>query len=414
MPMVLMANCATTGSAIPSVGTAAAISIEMADGVMFLQALGIAWDSRAQRKGGRAVFHLYPDEVMDFRHPPALDGARSDLELPVCRVSLDRICRRTTTWSPDGYRRPGRDQCCLRGLPWPWLGHIDGHGRCESGQQIGGQGLPCGRSSDRDSAVWTVDWIGEAAPQPRVNSRAADRLCARSHSRRGMIWDDYRFGEPLTDTHRLAACLTMTAVRVPDGPDQGVEVYVPGSFLQRQDVCGGGVTCSDCHEPHSLKLRAEGTRFVHAPYHGAVRHPGASTIMRTPYRWGAPARMSYMPAAGLHGQRLARRSQPARAASRIFQTVLGTPNATCSTCHADKDLAGRLRQWQPGIPTADIAVRISARPCRQRSCRAAMPPDRLPGDCGPTDLCRASRVPPRSDRSAWSWRRRNTCSPATA
>jgi hypothetical protein len=41
--------------------------------------------------------------------------------------------------------------------------------------------------------------------------------------------------------------------------DEGLhgEVYEYGSFLQSR-MYHAGVTCSDCHEPHSAKLRASG------------------------------------------------------------------------------------------------------------------------------------------------------------
>ena len=41
------------------------------------------------------------------------------------------------------------------------------------------------------------------------------------------------------------------------------EVYVYGSFLQSR-MYQHGVTCSDCHEPHSLELRAPGSQVCHA------------------------------------------------------------------------------------------------------------------------------------------------------
>ena len=41
-----------------------------------------------------------------------------------------------------------------------------------------------------------------------------------------------------------------------DGQQRG-EVYIWGSFLQSK-MYANGVTCSDCHNPHSGKLRAEG------------------------------------------------------------------------------------------------------------------------------------------------------------
>src|ERR1019366_10612924 len=42
----------------------------------------------------------------------------------------------------------------------------------------------------------------------------------------------------------------------PDGQIKS-EVYEYGSFIQSR-MFHAGVTCSDCHEPHSLKLRADG------------------------------------------------------------------------------------------------------------------------------------------------------------
>jgi predicted CXXCH cytochrome family protein len=79
-------------------------------------------------------------------------------------------------------------------------------------------------------------------------------LCARCHSRRGQIWEDYEFGKPLLDTHRLA--LLTPDLYYPDGQMKD-EVFNHGSFLQSK-MFAKGVTCSDCHEPHSGKLRAAG------------------------------------------------------------------------------------------------------------------------------------------------------------
>jgi len=41
------------------------------------------------------------------------------------------------------------------------------------------------------------------AGTPRSSSRELE-LCARCHSRRGQFWEDYVFGKPLLDTHRLS------------------------------------------------------------------------------------------------------------------------------------------------------------------------------------------------------------------
>ena len=62
------------------------------------------------------------------------------------------------------------------------------------------------------------------------------------------------FGEPLADTHRPA--LLEEGLYWPDGQMRD-EVYNYASFLQSA-MFAKGVTCSDCHDPHSQKLRAAG------------------------------------------------------------------------------------------------------------------------------------------------------------
>src|SRR5690606_33336669 len=56
------------------------------------------------------------------------------------------------------------------------------------------------------------------------------------------------------DTHRPA--LLDDGLYWADGQMRG-EVYNWGSFIQSR-MHANGVTCSDCHEPHSLELRAPG------------------------------------------------------------------------------------------------------------------------------------------------------------
>lgn len=79
-------------------------------------------------------------------------------------------------------------------------------------------------------------------------------LCARCHSRRSVLSEDYVPGRPLLDTHQLSRL--DPGLYHADGQMQE-EVYVHGSFLQSK-MYQAGVTCSDCHEPHSLRLRAPG------------------------------------------------------------------------------------------------------------------------------------------------------------
>ena len=76
----------------------------------------------------------------------------------------------------------------------------------------------------------------------------------RCHARRGLFDDRYVPGRPLMDTHRPA--LLEEGLYYADGQIQD-EVYEYGSFLQSK-MYRAGVTCSDCHDPHSLRLRDTG------------------------------------------------------------------------------------------------------------------------------------------------------------
>ncbi|MCB1828379.1 MAG: ammonia-forming cytochrome c nitrite reductase subunit c552, partial [Coxiellaceae bacterium] len=78
--------------------------------------------------------------------------------------------------------------------------------------------------------------------------------CARCHSRRHPVSIDDRFGDAFLD-HFMPALLR-SDLYYPDGQIKE-EVYVYGSFLQSK-MYRLGVTCIDCHNPHSLQLVAKG------------------------------------------------------------------------------------------------------------------------------------------------------------
>jgi hypothetical protein len=75
--------------------------------------------------------------------------------------------------------------------------------------------------------------------------------CGRCHSRRSNLVADYEFARPLADTHMVS--FLDENLYFADGRIQD-EVYVYGSFLQSK-MYAAGVTCSDCHNPHSLALK---------------------------------------------------------------------------------------------------------------------------------------------------------------
>lgn len=100
-----------------------------------------------------------------------------------------------------------------------------------------------------------VESDGQRAPVGFPDHRQGEiNACAQCHSRRAQLAEGFKPHHPFLD-HYLPALLD-DGLYFADGQIRD-EVYVYGSFLQSR-MHAAGVTCSDCHEPHSAGLRAEG------------------------------------------------------------------------------------------------------------------------------------------------------------
>jgi tetratricopeptide (TPR) repeat protein len=105
---------------------------------------------------------------------------------------------------------------------------------------------------DHGRSVWQMNpqtGIAERS-EPATRQSKQPEACGRCHARRGVISPTYEYGKPLAETHRVA--LLDAPLYFDDGQIRD-EVYVYGSFVQSR-MYRAGVTCSDCHNPHSLEL----------------------------------------------------------------------------------------------------------------------------------------------------------------
>ncbi len=97
---------------------------------------------------------------------------------------------------------------------------------------------------------------GAGLPHTNDTSKPyADVACAPCHSRRSQIAEGFQPPDQLLDYYVPAP--TIRPLYFDDGQIRD-EVYVYGSFLQSR-MHMAGVTCSDCHAPHSARLRSSGT-----------------------------------------------------------------------------------------------------------------------------------------------------------
>src|SRR6185436_19159201 len=175
---------------------------------------------------------------------------------------------------------------------------------------------------------------------PRTSARELD-TCARCHGRAARLSDDYVHGKPPLDTHRLA--LLDSGLYWSDG-QMREEVYNWGSFAQSR-MHAQGVTCSDCHDPHSLKLRAPGNA-VCAQCHQPAKFDAPSHTHHAVGTAGAACTSCHMPTT-TYMVVDPRHDHSLRIPRPDLSVKLGTPNA-CTGCHTSRSAkwaAERVQAW---------------------------------------------------------------------
>ncbi len=221
--------------------------VKMPDGRV--QALPVAWDARSRADGGQRWFHLYPDEFISHADPLHWT-AREQNWNTMCAECHSTDIEKNYDLSSNTFATT-------------WAEISVG---CEACHGPGSHHIARARESSRGGLVVDLDDRGSASWQMNLDSGIAERsepatrppqqpeACGRCHSRRSLATGDYQFGKPLQDTHVPA--LLDPLLYFADGQILD-EVYVYGSFLQSR-MYQAGVSCSDCHDPHSARLRTSG------------------------------------------------------------------------------------------------------------------------------------------------------------
>jgi Tfp pilus assembly protein PilF len=294
-----------------------------------MQALSIAWDSRPREAGGQRWFHLYPDQRITHRDP--LHWTRLDQNWNyMCAECHSTNLRRNYDLAQDRYATTWSElNVACEACHGPASGHLAWAGKASGWEAMADKGLAVALD-ERKGVIWRIDpATGNASRSRPAGSRREVETCAGCHARRVPFADGLGHGARLLDTHDPA--LLTRGLYFPDG-QQRDEVYTYGSFLQSR-MYAHGVSCSDCHEPHSARPRAPGNAVCaqcHLPakydapahtLHGADSKGGQCTACHMPTR-------SYMVVDPRHdhSMRIPRPDLSAR---------LGTPNA-CNGCHRDR------------------------------------------------------------------------------
>jgi predicted CXXCH cytochrome family protein len=303
-----------------------------------VQAVPIAWDSRDRGGGGQRWFHLYPDEKVDFNDELHWTRRAQNWNFMCADCHSTNIVKGYDAASDTYNTSYSEISVGCEACHGPGSAHLEW---ADHKTADGSLGLTVALD-ERHGVSWATD---PAAGKPRRSlSRSGEReigVCAQCHARRSQIAEGYRAGQPFLD-HYLPE-LILPELYYPDG-QQRAEVYIWGSWLQSR-MNAAGVTCSDCHEPHTQKLRVSGNGLCTqchsaaaydrpAHHHHVTNSPGAQCVAchmpTTNYMVVDPRRD--------HSMRVPRPDQ---------SVALGVPNA-CDRCHRERGAAwaaSAIRTW---------------------------------------------------------------------
>jgi hypothetical protein len=307
-----------------------------------LQALTIAWDSRPKAEGGQRWFHLHANEKIKAGDPLHWTGLQQNWNFE-CAECHSTDLRRNYDPVAGAYRTVFSEiDVSCESCHGPGSKHAT-WARKEAGWQDFDTNKGLAVSLDERRGVsWALDpKTGDSARSaPRQTTREIE-TCAHCHARRAPIWADAAPGAPIGDSYRIA--LLDDNLYFPDGQIRD-EVYEYGSFLQSR-MFHAGVTCSDCHEPHSLALRAAGNG-VCLQCHATEKYENAAHLRHAPDSAGAQCASCHMPTRAYMVVD-PRRDHSIRIPRPDLSVSLGTPNA-CNGCHVDKSpqwAADQIKSW---------------------------------------------------------------------
>ncbi len=186
-----------------------------------------------------------------------------------------------------------------------------------------------------------------ATPREQVET------CAPCHSRRRVVYPNHIAGNAFLDHYNPE--LLEEGLYFADGQIRD-EVYVYGSFVQSR-MYAEGVACTDCHDPHTTRVKFEGNALCGQCHDAAVydtfehiRHPAGAE--------GSQCVDCHMPERTYMGVD-PRRDHGFKIPRPDLSDRTGAPNA-CQGCHADRSAdwaAERVADWHgPDRPPSFAAA----------------------------------------------------------
>lgn len=354
-----------------------------------LQALSLAWDTRSKEHGGQRWFHLYPDEKIAYDDELHWTQPSQNWNSMCAECHSTHLQKNydpgsqsfSTTWSEidvscEACHGPGSTHVAWAEQNAGWEKH----------QSNKGLALVL---DERKGVNWTmVPETGNARRSVPRDTEKEIEVCARCHARRSPIGTKYVHGDRLTD-HYLPRRLDEGMYFVDGQMDD--EVYVYGSFVQSK-MYHAGVTCSDCHEPHSSELKAPGNG-VCLQCHQAGKYNLPSHHFHEDPAFGGSCAECHMPPRN-YMVIDARHDHSMRIPRPDLSVKFGTPNA-CNNCHQDQTAnwaAERVAAWYGDTPHGFQRYAAALHAARERQPSAGQALAALIRDVEAPDIARATAM----------------------
>ncbi|BAF73330.1 multiheme c-type cytochrome [Sulfurovum sp. NBC37-1] len=304
-----------------------------------IQVLDPTWDNRSREEGGQRWYHIHADEnvtagdVLHWTGPNMnWNYMCADCHSTDLKKNYDEKSRSYhTTWSSINVSCEACHGPASIHLDWTQNQELN----------ISNKGFPL--SLKYKAGKWDIN---STSHRTTLTDKEIE-VCAKCHSRRSQLDDDFTPGDKFSD-HYLAVLLD-EGLYFPDGKIED-EVYVYDSFLQSK-MYAKGVTCTDCHNPHTLKRRAAGDR-VCFQCHSEKRYTATSHHKHKEGSSGSSCVSCHMPARTYMG--VDSRNDHSFRIPRpdISVEMKEVPNA-CNLCHTDKTAkwaADAVKKWYGKIP----------------------------------------------------------------
>ncbi len=304
--------------------------VEFPDGKY--QTLPLCWDTRDAAKGGQRWFHIYgneriaPDDILFWtRIPQNWNYMCSECHSTNPLKNFDPAAGTyATSWSEivvacEACHGPGSDH-----VVWGTsvkAGRVPAPGS-EMGLNV--------RLKESGRGTWVMnEKTGNSSRSIPLASDVQLEICARCHSRRTQLTQDYVHGQPLVTTHLPA--LLEADLYFPDGQIRD-EVYEYASFKQ-STMYQKGVLCVNCHEPHSMRVYDKDNSLCYR-CHSQQTFGSREHHFHRPDSTGGSCIQCHMPTR-TYMQVDVRRDHSFRIPRPDLTVLLGVPN-TCTACHTDK------------------------------------------------------------------------------